>query len=157
MPDPTTAGRIEPVRKSIVVRCGVETAFELFTSRTGTWWPLQAYSVFQERAITCAFEARTGGQVYEVDADGQRSVWGTVRAWEPPRRVVFSWHPGRAADTAQEVEVRFSPEGRGTRVELEHRGWEILGPEALPTRQGYADGWEKVLALYVEACAKEKS
>jgi uncharacterized protein YndB with AHSA1/START domain len=157
MPEPAAAGRLEPVRKSIVVRCGVEAAFDLFTARIGTWWPLRDYSVSQERVRTCAFEGRVGGHVYEVDADGERCTWGTVRAWEPPRRVVFSWHPGRAADTAQEVEVRFVPEGSGARVLIEHRGWDVLGPEAEPTRRGYDQGWEGVLARYVEACTKGES
>lgn len=42
-----------------------------------------------------------------------------------------------------EVEVRFAPEGEGTHVELEHRGWEATGdPQG---RAGYQKGWNYVL------------
>jgi hypothetical protein len=63
--------------------------------------------------------------------------------------VTFSWHPGRDPDTAQEVEVRFEPAEGGTRVELIHRGWEVLGPEAEQLREDYEGGWERVLKHYV--------
>jgi hypothetical protein len=43
------------------------------------------------------------------------------------------------------VEVRFSPEGPGTRVELEHRGFGATDP-----RDRYASGWDVVLAPFVE-------
>lgn len=50
-----------------------------------------------------------------------------------------------------EVEVRFAPEGQGARVELEHRGWERLGDEAVEQYQGYDSGWTPVLEAYVDA------
>jgi hypothetical protein len=41
----------------------------------------------------------------------------------------------------------------GTRVELEHRGWEILGDKAQQVRAGYETGWVPVLDRYVARCA----
>jgi hypothetical protein len=38
----------------------------------------------------------------------------------------------------------------GTRVDLEHRGWEKLGERAAEARQGYSQGWESVLAGFAE-------
>ncbi|HSR40950.1 MAG TPA: SRPBCC domain-containing protein, partial [Longimicrobiales bacterium] len=85
------------------------------------------------------------------DRDGGVHPWGDVRVWDPPRRLVFGWHPGRDPSTAQEVDVTFEPEREGTRVRLEHRGWDLLGPEARETRQGYDSGWTRVLGLYGES------
>jgi uncharacterized protein YndB with AHSA1/START domain len=75
-----------------------------------------------------------------------------VLSWEPPRRFVLSWHPGREPETAQEVEVRFVAVPTGTRVELEHRGWQALGEAAAATRERYAGGWEHVGEAFVNAC-----
>lgn len=68
--------------------------------------------------------------------------------------MVFSWLPGRDASTAQEVELSFTDNGFGTRVELEHRGWEMLGERAAEVREGYNTGWVPVLARYVDVCAR---
>jgi hypothetical protein len=52
------------------------------------------------------------------------------------------------------VELRFTDNGFGTRVELEHRGWEMLGERAAEVREGYNTGWVPVLARYVDVCAR---
>ncbi len=69
-------------------------------------------------------------------------------AWEPPRRVVFTWRRHANPDVALEVDVRFEPDGDGTRVQLEHRGFEQLGAEAEEIRAGYESGWPAVLERY---------
>ncbi len=66
--------------------------------------------------------------------------------WEPPSRLVLRWQ--LSADwrcdpqVATEVEVRFSAEGPGTRVDLEHRGLEAYGDRAeeVPRRSGRPAG-----------------
>jgi uncharacterized protein YndB with AHSA1/START domain len=142
----------EPVRKSIEVTCGPADAFRLFTDEIDSWWPLATHSIGNADAVSCHFEGCDGGRIYEIDADGTTHLWGTVTAWEPSARVVFSWHPGRDAATAQEVELRFIGISKGTRIELEHRGWEILGAEAEKTRAGYETGWDLVLGDYIARC-----
>ena len=99
---------------------------------------------------TIVFEGRVGGRIVERARDGTECVWGTVTAWEPPRRVAFTWHPGQAPETAQDVEVRFEAEGELTRVQLVHTGFERLGSEAKKARRGYPIGWAYVLGLYAE-------
>jgi hypothetical protein len=83
--------------------------------------------------------------VYERAGNGGTADWGEVRVWDPPRRLVYSWHPGRQAGTAQEVELRFTGEGNKTRVELEHRGWDALDEKASAMRDNYDTGWNHVL------------
>lgn len=142
---------IEPLRKSIEVPLPQAEAFALFTAGMARWWPLATHSVGQARAVRCAIEPRVGGTIHEETVEGTRHVWGTVRTWEPPGRFVASWHPGRGPGSAQEIELRFVAIASGTRVELEHRGWEALADKALATRQNYDAGWTGVLGLYARA------
>jgi hypothetical protein len=47
-----------------------------------------------------------------------------------------------------EVELVFTPVAAGsTRIDLEHRGWELLGDGALK-REGYDEGWEQLLGRF---------
>ena len=84
---------------------------------------------------------------------GERSHWATVLAWEPPSGFTIAWKVDPDAVAATEVEVRFTPEGDGTQVVLEHRHWERLGAGAAETRGNYDGGWEMVLGRYVDSLA----
>jgi DNA-binding transcriptional ArsR family regulator/uncharacterized protein YndB with AHSA1/START domain len=139
------------VSKTIIVDASVGHAFAVFTERMADWWPLRTHSVGEEHAYAVTMEQREGGRLYESIEGGEESDWGRVLAWEPPSRVVLTWHPGRSAAEATELEVRFTPEGAATRVDLEHRGWERLGARGAATRDGYETGWDPVLAAYVAA------
>lgn len=143
---------IAPVTKSVRVACSVDLAFEVFTREASTWWPLATHSLSGESARELVFEEHAGGAVYEVTHDGARGHWATVLAWEPPARFVLSWEivPGREPT---ELELRFSAEGDGTRVDLEHRRWERLGAEARSVRDSYEGGWDAVLAPYASRLA----
>ncbi len=141
---------IEPIRRTVTVRCDPATAFCVFTAELGTWWPLESFSraadredpsIKTERVVV---EEHVGGRIYEVLSDGTESEWGSIEAWEPPSRVVMSWRPHDRPVPPTEVELRFSPDGTGTRVELEHRGWERLGELAGEGREAYAHGWPMV-------------
>lgn len=138
-------GSVEPVRHGITVGRGVEDAFRLFTERATTWWPFESHSVYGIEAVECVFEPQEGGRILERTADGREVEWGRIKVWDPPRRFVSSWYPGHPADRGQELEVRFDPldDGR-TRVELEHRGWELLGEKATAARANYDEGWAYV-------------
>jgi uncharacterized protein YndB with AHSA1/START domain len=144
---------IEPVRKQLKLELAPEKAFQLFTEGIAKWWPLITHSVGKERAQTCFVEGRVGGRIVEVLKDGSQSEWGRVLVWEPSRKIVFQWYPGRAPDTAQEVTVTFSAIHGGSLVELVHVGWETLGEQALITRDGYDTGWDYVLAKYIVTAA----
>lgn len=141
---------ISPVRRSIVVDGDPTVAFRRFTAEFGAWWPIRTHSVGGERTVTAVFEERVGGSIYEVFRDGGRAVWGTVLEWEPPARVVFTWHPGRPPETAGRVELRFTaePGAARTRLELTHSGWENFGPRARIARRGYGLGWRYVLDIW---------
>jgi uncharacterized protein YndB with AHSA1/START domain len=135
---------IEPVFMTAVVPIDPQQAFDLFTHDFGSWWPVKTHSIGQSHAVTAVIEPFAGGAVYERLDDDTRHAWGNVLVWEPPNRVVLSWHPGHEPSRAQQVEVRFTAADAGTRVELRHYGWEVLGDQAQEVRSGYAHGWVTV-------------
>ena len=140
---------IEVVRKTIKVDCAVEEAFRIFTADAVSWWPVESHSIY-ETVREIVFEERAGGEVYEVSASGEKGYWATVLEWNPPGRLVLAWNILNADGSPTEVDVRFLPEGEGTRVELEHRGWEGLGEGGATKRDNYDTGWDFVLGRYVD-------
>lgn len=152
----------EPIDAHVTVNRAPEDAFRVFTRDMGTWWPADRYSMAHDRdedgvkVESLVFEEREGGRVYEVMSDGAEGTWGTVIAWEPPRRLVLAWKPNLRDAPSTEIEVLFTPEDGGTRVDLEHRGWERLGALAREAREGYGVGWTTVLGRYAAAAHVEE-
>jgi len=134
--------------KWVIVRCPAPLAWQVFTAQLSRWWPLGGHSVFEDDGAQCRLEPSAGGRIYELSRDGAEALWGTVLICEPPRRLCFTWHPGRAPATAQHVTVLFHPSEGGTRLELRHEGWASLGPHAEAVKKQYAAGWEDILARY---------
>ena len=107
-----------------------ERAFEVFTSEVASWWPTKTHSIHKEKVTDVVLEPREGGEMYEIAEGGEREHWARVTAWEPPRRLVLAWHVNPETAAPTEIEVTFTPDGEGTRVELEHRDWEQAGAGA---------------------------
>jgi hypothetical protein len=139
---------IEVVRKVVTVDCAVEEAFRVFTEDAMSWWPVATHSI-HETVREIVFEPGEGGEVYEVSTAGEKGHWARVTGWDPPARLVLAWNILERPGEQTEVEVRFTPEGAGTRVELEHRGWEALA-EGAEKRADYDTGWGHVLGKYVD-------
>ena len=140
---------IPPVVRVVVVKALPDQAFHRFTGQMASWWPLRSHSIGQADAETVVMEGKVGGRIVEKIRGGREEVWGTLTAWDPPRRVAFTWHPGQDPATAQDVEVRFSlAEGGGTRVELTHTGFERLGAMGRRASRGYSLGWKYVLGFF---------
>ena len=138
------------VRRSVVVARSPEDAFRVFTEEIARWWPVETHSIGKDGrpAEAVIVDGREGGRFYERTGSATEH-WGTILVWEPPARIVFSWEL-RPERPPTEVDVRFTAEGDGTRVDLEHRGFERLGDEAEEVRTAYSEGWPKVLERYAE-------
>ena len=144
---------IPPVRKQVVVAASPEQAFKVFAA--GAWWP-PGHSILASGSPRkeLVLEPRAGGRWYEIGEDGSQCDWGRILAWEPPRRMLLGWqiNGNFEADTSAttEVEVTFTPEGKGTRVELEHRGFDRYPDtgEALRKAVGSDDGWGALLEKF---------
>lgn len=153
---------IAPVRKTVFVACSPVEAFDVFVDWIDSWWPKDSHSIAASHTPddkpTVIFECQAGGRIYEVGNDGTSHQWGRVREVERGRKLVFSWHVGRPEEEASEVEISFSDAGdKGTRVELEHRNWEIFGDTAHAVRNEYDGGWQFVLGqCFVNAASQVK-
>lgn len=116
------------VRRSVLVNVGADHAFKAFTE----------------------LEPFHGGHWHETGSDAP--AWGSVLEREPPSRLLLAWHldgdwdydpdPARAS----EVEITFTPESAGTRVELVHRG-----PEAVIEGVSREGGWCGILLGYAQS------
>jgi uncharacterized protein YndB with AHSA1/START domain len=141
------------VRKTLHVAVPVERAWEVFTARLNDWWPVRSHSIAEDRVQELVLEGRAGGRMFERTVDGDEGYWGTVVAWEPPRRLVMSWHVNPERPEPTEWEVLFEPEGDGTRVEFEHRGFERYD-DAAEASAGYTKGWDIILGNFGEAAER---
>ena len=141
------------IRKEVTVDCSPEQAFETYTERISSWWPLETHSVGGGSGTPpeeVVLEPHVGGRFYERSASGEEHEWARVLVWEPPHRLVVDWHVNPESP-ATELEVTFTPEGGKTRVELEHRGWERYGDMGKEASGDYSSGWEQVLGRFVDA------
>jgi uncharacterized protein YndB with AHSA1/START domain len=141
------------VRRMIVVRCSQATAFEVFTAQLDRWWP-KGHSRSGDPGTTVLLEQRVGGRLYERTPDGSELEWGRVLMWDPPHRLAYSWYLGSGADRPSRVDAAFIAQGDGeTRVEIEHRGPELIGELWLRNSAIYDAGWAHVLEAYRDVCA----
>jgi uncharacterized protein YndB with AHSA1/START domain len=143
------------VHKNITVDVSRAHAFEVFTTGFDSWWP-RSHHISKVEMRAAVIEPRTGGRWYEKGVDGSECDWGRVLVYEPPARIVLSWHLNGRFEFdpdpahASEVEVRFIAEGPSrTRVELEHRHLERCA-EAEKLRAGVDSegGWGGLLANF---------
>lgn len=144
------------VKKSIVVNASVAHAFEVFTAGYDSWWP-RTHHIGKSPMQEAIMETRVGGRCYTKQVDGTECDWGQILEWDPPHRFVLAWkitHEwGYEPDLARssEVEVRFAPDpGGGTRVDLEHRHFDRMGPagETMRTSVSGPGGWPTLLDLF---------
>lgn len=112
-------------------------AFEVFTAQIDMWWLRGPKHRFRAPWNgTLAFEPGPHGTLTETYADGTTFVIGRVSHWSPGERLVVSWRlPSFADAETTEVDVRFEAVDGGTRVSVEHRGWNALRPNH-PARHG---------------------
>jgi uncharacterized protein YndB with AHSA1/START domain len=157
--NPSPHIRPAPVRTSIFVNAPQSIAFEVFTAGIGGWWP-KTHKTGTADLDRPVIEPGEGGRWYELDVDGSECEIGKVAAWEPPSRLVLIWQltPEFAydPDLVTEVEVLFTPDGDGTRVDLEHRDLERMGEKAEAMRETISGpgGWPALLELYSQAAGQ---
>jgi hypothetical protein len=140
-----------PLRITFEVGCAASHAFDLWTTRIGTWWPPD-HTVSGQRGAQVVLEGGVGGRIFERTDDGAEHDWGEVTTWEPPVRLGYLWHLGADRSRATDVDIRFVAVGpRETRIEVEHRGWERLGGQGDTWRDRNRIGWETLLPHFAAA------
>jgi hypothetical protein len=139
---------MDPLSLSFEVACPQDRAFDLWTTRIDTWWPSD-HTVTGRSDLTVVLESGVGGRIFERTPDGDEYEWGEVTVWDPPDQLGYLWHLRRDRADATAVSVRFVPSGdAGTKVEIEHSGWERLGAEAEEWKGRNRSGWETLLPHY---------
>jgi len=123
------------VTVSTIVAVDPATAFAIFTSEIATWWKPKVPGLFRPgRNGTLKFDS---GRLLEIDSHGEPFEIGRVLAWEPARRLIVEWRQeGFDPGDRTEVEVRFEAAPAGTRVTVQHRGWDALAANHA-ARHGY--------------------
>jgi uncharacterized protein YndB with AHSA1/START domain len=118
-----------------------ERTFTAFTDEIAAWWRPNGLFRFTRREGThLAFEPDPPERLVEVGPDGERFEIGPVLAWDPPAHLAFGWRQlGFPDGRSTEVSVRFEPVETGTRVTVEHVGWEDI-PQANVARHGFPLG-----------------
>ena len=141
------------VRQSITVPLAPAAAFTLWTDQIHTWWPT-AHSRSGNPATHVIFERGVGGRFLERTPDGAEYVWGTVITWQPPDHLAYQWYLGSGPTQPTRVDVHFVAVGEGqTRVEVEHRGPELIGDIWWLNNARYRAAWAVVLPAYTAAAA----
>jgi len=146
------------VYTSIHVKASIERCWKVFTEGFNSWWP-RGHHIGKADMQTAIIEPRAGGRWYEVGVDGSECDWGRVLAYEPPRRLLLSWHLNGAFQFdpdpahASELEIRFVEDGaRATRVELAHRHLDRHGGNWQELVRGVStgEGWPGLLGMFAD-------
>lgn len=146
------------VSTAIEVNASIERAFHVFTAEIGTWWDDDKH-LLQAPLAEMVFEPYVGGQLIDRGTDGSECRWGRVLAYDPPRRVVFSWDittrwqvetdPARCS----EIEVTFTEaSSHRTHVVLTHRHLDRHGEDWRGMRDAVSSGWS--LTRFAEVAAR---
>ena len=142
----------EPLQRTIRVRCPVDHAFHVFTSRVDLWWP-SGHRRFAVSQLTLA--ARVGGRFVERSDAGEEALLGEVMGCEPPHRIRYTWYPG-AIEHPTLVDVCFEEDGEETVVKVIHTEGDSQLGDAWPSRvRLFERGWTHVLDALAEHIAGE--
>jgi hypothetical protein len=154
----TTQLHTTSVATAVEVQAPIEYAFRVFTEGIGSWWD-PSHHILRAELAEMVFEPRVGGHIIDRGTDGSECRWARVFAYDPPRRVCFSWDinlnwqietdPAKAS----EVEVIFTPDGPArTKVVLTHRHLDRHGDGWQGMRDAVGSGWS--LTRFVQVAAQ---
>lgn len=147
----------QPVEKTLNVPMTPEAAFDLFTQGIDRWWPKASHSTSTSDGAApeeVRVEPFEGGRILEKRHDGETAEWGRITIWVPGQRLTCTWHPGRSADEATRLDIRFTADAIGCRIDLIHDGFDVLGAQATSMQANYTRGWDHVLAKYLQLLQK---
>jgi uncharacterized protein YndB with AHSA1/START domain len=144
------------VNKTLFLNCSREHAFHVFTQNMGQWWPA-THHVGNVPFRDILIEPRSGGRWYEISADDTQGVWGHVLKWDPPQRVLLSWHldttfkfnPDLARASELDICFRALADDK-VRIDFEHRYIERHGTGYQQLRDMLDGGWVGVLAEFAK-------
>jgi uncharacterized protein YndB with AHSA1/START domain len=126
--------------------------------RERVWGAIASSDALAEWMFPNDFEARVGHRfTFKVPGNPAVKFEGLtveceVLACEPPARLVFSWTAGGLGETR--VSFRLQAEGEGTRLFLEHSGFEMTEAFGKQAFRGAEYGWARMLGQLGAVVAK---
>ena len=121
------------VTASTIVTLDPNLAFEVFTEEIDLWWRRgPRFRWIVEGNGRLRFEGGPGGRLVEIrdEASGEEFEVGRILTWSPGERLVFDFRLRAFQDEERtEVEIRFEAVEAGTRVTIEHRGWDSISAD----------------------------
>jgi uncharacterized protein YndB with AHSA1/START domain len=127
---------------SVLLQLNAQQAFQLFTSSINDWWPTDRRHT---KDPASAIFLLASGRFFERADNGLEVDLGKVATWDEPHRILIDFYIATGSDHPTEVEIRFDPEGTGTRVTVTHRpkpGSAHLWDQRAPR---YVSSWKAVL------------
>jgi hypothetical protein len=134
---------MEPRTHSLLLTCDAATAFEVFTSRMGEWWP-PAYTPDPDAFETVLVAPQVGGDVLMRMRDGSTHRFGRVTTYVPGEVYAQTWTLAQPDEHPSLLTVTFSDRSHGSLVVLEHGGWHA-GNEEYSEKFG---DWPVILQRY---------
>lgn len=134
----------ELLTRTITLKCDVEHAFDVFTTKIDLWWP-RAHRKTSDGSLR--LQPVSGGALIDYAPDGQEWRMAEVAEIDPPGLLKLDWYPGSPAAPTS-VEIRFAPLGDGTAVTVTHRP--LLETRSIwPRRVAlFIEGWKAVLPAF---------
>ncbi|MEL6571959.1 MAG: SRPBCC domain-containing protein [Pseudomonadota bacterium] len=145
---------MKTIQKTTQVPLSPQEAFDLFIAGLDEWWPKDSHAPLGPDA-KLVVEARKNGAITEVGPDGTENLWGRIIAFDAGHYLAFTWFPEDDEDAATVIAVTFIKTAEGTRLELTHGDFEILGDTADAVSQSYLIGWDLVLGTYCFVANKQ--
>ena len=137
-------GAHAPIVHELDVHVSRARAFDAFVHGLGEWWH-PGRTVSGTGLDRIDVQAHPGGRIVERARDGAEHEWGEVLLVEQGERFAHTLRLGHDGDPT-EVVVSFSDLAQGgTRVRLEHGGWNASNAHA---RAVHGD-WTRLLERYV--------
>ncbi len=113
---------MESIHKSVLLACGQERAFALFTEHASLWWPEGRRHTGDAKS---EIRLSASGRFWERAGDGREVELGRIVEWNAGERLRIEFYVGTDAAHPTELIVGFAAEGAGTRVTIDHRPLEV--------------------------------
>jgi uncharacterized protein YndB with AHSA1/START domain len=136
----------------------IQREIQIPQPREQVWRAITESATLAEWMFPNDFEPRVGHHfTFQVPPNPKMNFEGMVvrcevLECEPPTRLAFSWSAGGLDNTR--VSFRLEPDGEGTRLFLEHSGFDLSLPFGEQAFKGAEFGWAKMLKQLTAVVAK---
>lgn len=138
------------ITKSVLLPIGQAAAFKLFTEQISDWWPAERRHTNDQAS---SLHLHADGRFFERASDGREVELGRVVEWLAPERIVLDFYIATGPAHPTRAEVRFVPEGNGTRVTVSHGPLPVSKDLWTDRAPRYQRSWEAVLTALMRAVA----